>query len=136
HRLQPVIELLHGGAHVRHGARGVAADADQRVGPLDAGGKDAARPVIFERAADQMDAVGEERRGERVACEPRALPPDEADARTPGPAQPALAGDAEWAAHAAPLSGIAIIVPPPPPASPPPPGRSSRTGPRPCRARR
>ena len=39
----------------------------QRVRLVDAGGKHAARAVVFERAAEQADAVGKQRRGQRVA---------------------------------------------------------------------
>ena len=64
---QPVIELLHRGADIRRLARRVALDRDQRVRLLGAGRQDAARPVILERAADEMHAIGEQRRGQRVA---------------------------------------------------------------------
>ena len=50
-RRQPVIEFLHRGADVRCLARRVAFDLDQRVGLLGAGGKDAARAVVLERAS-------------------------------------------------------------------------------------
>ena len=70
-RVQPVIELLHGGPHVRRLARGVALDRHQRIGLLGAGRQDAARPMVLERAADQMDVVGDQRRGQRVALRGR-----------------------------------------------------------------
>jgi len=100
HGLQAVIELLHGGAHIGRDAPGIAADADQRVRLLRARAEHAARPVILERAPHEMDAVGEERRGERVAFEPGEVLPVEGEARDARRRQPAMAGDAEGTAHA------------------------------------
>ena len=65
--LQAVEELDHRGARVGLGPAAAAVDADERIRLFRAGRQDAARPVILERAADEMDAVGEQRRGERVA---------------------------------------------------------------------
>ena len=65
-RFEAVIELGRGRLGVRLAAR-AAAQFDQRVGFFRAGGEQPARPVIFERAADQLDAIGDQRRGERVA---------------------------------------------------------------------
>src|SRR5581483_4106159 len=56
-------------AEVRRLAPAAAIDRDQRVRLLGASRNDAARPVILERAADQVDAVGEQRRSQRVAGE-------------------------------------------------------------------
>ena len=67
--LEAVAELLDRGAGVRLEAAGAAAGADQRVRLVGAGGDDAARAVVLERAAHQVDAVGEQRRGEGVAGE-------------------------------------------------------------------
>ena len=64
--VEPVIELDGGGAGVRLAPR-ARAELDQRAGLLRAGREDAARAMIFERAADQAHAVGEQRRSERVA---------------------------------------------------------------------
>ena len=47
---------------------GVVAHAHQRIRLFAAGRVDAARPVVFEAARDQVHAVGEQRRGERVAA--------------------------------------------------------------------
>ncbi len=63
---EAVVQLDLGRARVGLAAR-AAAQFDQRVRLLGAGGEDAARPVVLERAADEADAVGDERRGERVA---------------------------------------------------------------------
>ena len=65
-RLEAVVELGGGGARVRL-APGAGAQLDDRVRLLRAGREDAARPVVLERAADQRDAVGQQRRGERIA---------------------------------------------------------------------
>ena len=100
HGGEAVVKLLHGGAHVGRRAPGVAADADQRVRLLGAGGKHAARPVILERAAHQVNAVGQQRGSQRVALQPGMGDPVEGKARHARRRQPALAGDAEGAAHA------------------------------------
>ena len=63
---QPVVELGRGRARVRLAPR-AGAQFDQRVRLFRACREDAARAVILERAADQLHAVGEQRRGERVA---------------------------------------------------------------------
>ena len=52
---------------VRIDATAAAVDREQRIGLLGAVAEDAARPMILERAADEVDAVGEQRRGDRVA---------------------------------------------------------------------
>jgi hypothetical protein len=60
----------------RHGGRagvrlepGAGAEADEGVRLLDAGGEDAAGAMVLEAAADEGDAVGEQRGGEGVAGE-------------------------------------------------------------------
>ncbi len=60
------VELDLRGARVGLGAR-AARELHQRVGLVGARGGDAARPVVLEAAGDEMHAVGEQRRGERVA---------------------------------------------------------------------
>ena len=65
--LEALVELDLRGAQVRGVARGIAPHRHQRVRLLGAGGQDAARPVVLERAPDEVHAVGEQRRGERVA---------------------------------------------------------------------
>ena len=63
---QAVVKGDLGRSCVRHrGRRG--AELDQRVRLLDTGGDDAARPVVLEAASDEVDAVGQQRRGQRVA---------------------------------------------------------------------
>ena len=63
---EPLIELGHGRARVGLATRAVA-QFNERVGLLGAGGEDAARPVIFERAPHETHAVRQQRRGQRVA---------------------------------------------------------------------
>jgi hypothetical protein len=72
-----------------------AVGADERVRLLAAGRQDAARPVVLERAADEMDAVGEQRRRERVAGPADEGPAVEEEADGPRRIGAALAGDAE-----------------------------------------
>ena len=49
-----------GGAQIRRETALPGADADQRVGLVGTHAENAARPMIFERAAHQMDAIGEQ----------------------------------------------------------------------------
>ena len=63
---QAVVQLDLGGAHVGLGAR-VAAQLHERVRLLGTCAEDAARAVILEAAPDQMDAIRQQRRSERVA---------------------------------------------------------------------
>ena len=53
-----VIKLSHCGPDIGVG-HGPGADGDQRVGFLHPGGKDPARTVIFETAANKMTAIGQ-----------------------------------------------------------------------------
>ncbi len=66
--VETVVKLDRRGARVGL-APGAGAQLDEGVGLLRAGRHDAARPVIFERAADQAHAVRDQRRGQRVAGE-------------------------------------------------------------------
>ena len=68
--VEPVVELDLRRAQVRRLAPAAAIDVDQRVRLLRARRKDAARPVILERAPDEMNAVGQQRRGQRIAGKP------------------------------------------------------------------
>src|SRR3954470_22998061 len=63
---QTFVDLDLGGAQVRLGAV-AALKLDQRVWLFRTGGENAARTVILEAAGDQMDAVGEQGRGEGIA---------------------------------------------------------------------
>ena len=97
--IEPVIDLLHGRPHVRLPARGIAPHPDERVRFLRTRREDAARPVVLERPPDEMDAVGEKRRGERIAGERRVARPVEGEARRLRRRQPAGAGNAIGPAH-------------------------------------
>src|SRR6185312_2020902 len=66
-RDKPVVKLDLGRAQVRGEAGGLALKGDERVRLLRPGAEDPARPVIFERPPDEMDAVGDEGGSERVA---------------------------------------------------------------------
>jgi hypothetical protein len=56
---------------------------DKRVRLLTAGSQKAARTMIFERAADQLDVVRNERRGERIAGQSRVGMPVERKLQRP-----------------------------------------------------
>ncbi len=110
HRRQPVINLLDGGAYVRCTARGVAVNAHQRVRLLRARRQDAARAMIFERPPDQMDIVGKQRGGKRIALQPLIGTPVEGEGKPPGCRKPPGAGDAIGSDHQ-PLSFPSVAAP-------------------------
>ena len=60
-------------------ATGAVAQFDERVGLLRPGSKNAARPVILERAADEADVVGNERRGKRISGKSQIASPVEGE---------------------------------------------------------
>ena len=93
-RLQPLVEFRHGGAGVGL-APGAGAQFDQGVRLLRAGREDAAGPVILERAADETHAVGEQRRGQRVAVVAGEAASVEAEVARPVPIDQAAGGGAE-----------------------------------------
>src|SRR5581483_9367028 len=64
--VEAVVELDGRGAGVRLASR-ARSELDERARLLGARGQDATGAMIFERARDEADAVGKERRGERVA---------------------------------------------------------------------
>ena len=64
--VEPVVKLDHGRARIGLAPR-AGPQLDQRIRLFGAGAEDAARPVIFERAADQALAIGKQRRGKRIA---------------------------------------------------------------------
>src|SRR6185312_14096260 len=74
--LHALLDGRHTGAHGR-----VAVDLDEAVGALAAAAQKAAGAVVLERAREDADAVGVERRGDRVAGEAldRPAPPRERD---------------------------------------------------------
>ncbi len=59
-------QRLQGGTHQRHG-QAIDLHPQERVRLLEARGENAARTVIFETSRDDTDAVGQQRRGKRIA---------------------------------------------------------------------
>jgi hypothetical protein len=66
-RHQAVEQRLLGGTHVGHLGRLGAAQLDQRIGLLGAGGDDAPSARVLEATVDDIHAVGQQRRGQGVA---------------------------------------------------------------------
>ncbi len=64
---EPIVKLDLGRAQIRRHPARSARKRDQRVRLLGAGAQDSPRPVIFERAPDEMKAVGDQGGRERVA---------------------------------------------------------------------
>ena len=97
-RFEPVEQLRSGGAGVRLPPR-AAAQLDKRVGLLRPRSQDAARAMVLEGTADEMDAIRDQRGGERIAREARQAFPVEGE-REVGPTlhQPA-GGQAEGLAR-------------------------------------
>ncbi len=98
---EPVVELDLRGAQVRRHPGLVPRHGDERVGLVGAGRQDAARAVVFERPAEKMNAVGEQRRGERVALETLVGMSVEGEAERCRAVDPAAPGRAEIDAHGA-----------------------------------
>ena len=105
---KPVIDLLHGGADVGRLAGAIALDGDQRVRLLRARRQDAARTMVLERAADEMDVVGDQRGGERVAFEGGVFLAVEGKADGLA-GEAALAGDAVEGGHWAGLGEVGAL---------------------------
>ncbi len=82
--VEPVVKLDGGGAGVGLAPR-ARAKLDQSIRLFRACGEDAARAVVFERAADETNAVGKQRRGERVAGMAAELSAVEIKAQGPRP---------------------------------------------------
>ena len=110
---QAVVELDLGRAQVRLGAR-PGFQLNERVGLLGAGREDASRPVVLEAAPDQHDAVGQERRGQRIAGETRIGAAVEGEPERTGAVDPATFASAHrLRAHApspSPASGGAAPI--------------------------
>ena len=84
-----VEDFLHRGAHVGLLAQAVAGDVDQRIRFLRPGGQETTRAVIFERAADQMHAIGQQRRRDGIAFQRRIDLAVEGETGGSGRGQPA-----------------------------------------------
>ena len=81
-------------ARVFGSVRAPVRSSTSALGSSEPAGQDAARPVVFERAADQPDAVGEQRRSERVAGKARVAPAVERELERPGAVDEAARGKA------------------------------------------
>ena len=81
---QTVVQLDFRGAQIGRDPGSVAPDGHQRVGLFRSGAEQAAGPVVFERASEQVYPVGEQRRGEGVALEAAQLAPIEGEAYRSG----------------------------------------------------
>ena len=79
---EAVVELGRGGARVGLAPR-AGPQLDQRIGLLRSGRQDAARAMILERPPDQMHAVGQQRRRQRVAGMAAVAAPVEGERRAP-----------------------------------------------------
>src|SRR3546814_18627431 len=88
-----------------------AAQGDQRVGLLDAGGEQAAWAVVLEAATVEVAAAGEQRGGEGVAGEALVAPPLECEAARPAAVHEAAAVEPK-AAHAPPPSPLCSAASP------------------------
>ncbi len=100
---EAVIELDLGRAQVRRDARGVAAHGDQRIGLLGARREDSARAMVFERPPDQVHAVREQRRRERVALQTLEGFAVEGESQRSGPVHAPAARRAECAQGRSPI---------------------------------
>src|SRR5205823_4248041 len=103
---QTLVQLNLGRAQIGCITRIVAPYADQRVRFVRARAQNAARPVVLERAPNQMHAVGEQRRGKRVPCEPLVAASVEAEAERAGAVDSAAFRRTETRAHAGRCSPI------------------------------
>ena len=82
--IKPVVKLDRGGAGIGLAPR-ARAKLDQSIRLFRPRGENAARAVVFERAADETNAVGKQRRGERVAGMAAELSAVEIEAQGPRP---------------------------------------------------
>src|SRR3546814_19073696 len=83
-RLHPIVEFELRRQQVRRVAAVFAPDADERVRLVGACAQDAARSMIFERPSDEVHAIGEQGRGERIALQSRHRLAVECEAQRPG----------------------------------------------------
>src|SRR5579859_864119 len=105
---EPIEDLQHGRPRIRLKPARAAIGADQRVGFLRTGRQDTAWAMVLERAADQMDAVGEQSRGERIALETIVGDAVEGEANLLAGFDPAPAGDAIAGHDRASLSSASV----------------------------
>src|SRR5204863_6609575 len=88
---EPVVEFDLCCPQVRLRARAFA-QLDEGVGLLRAGAQDSPRPVIFETAADEMHAIGQQGGSQRVPRMALIASPIEGEAERPGPIDGAALG--------------------------------------------
>ena len=93
-RFHAVEDFLHGGAHIGLTAGIVAGNVHQRAGFLRASAQNAARAVVLERAACEVNAVCQHGGSERVAFHRVELPAIQREGDRFRRAQAALAGNA------------------------------------------
>ncbi len=84
---------------IRRDATGASIDRHQCVGFLRSSGQNTARPMIFERAADQVHAVRQQCRCERVAKTAGVSSAVEAESERACAIHPATVGSAERTCH-------------------------------------
>ena len=73
-RLHPFVDFLNRSAGIRR-LLAVLNDLDKPVRVLRSGGHQPARAMVFEAAPDQFHIIGDQRRGQRIALEPRQIAP-------------------------------------------------------------
>ena len=105
--LEPFVELDLGRPRVRIAAPARPHELDQRVRLLGTGGHDPPRPVVLEAPPDQMDAVGEQRRGEGIAGCTLIGTAVEAERQGLRPIDPPTLRQPEATAHDSPSGGFA-----------------------------
>ena len=93
--VEAVIQLDLGGPRVRFGVRPARRDLHQGARLVLAGGEDAARTVVLDAAADEVNAVGQQRRRQRIADEAGMAVAGEAERHRPGPVDAAAGGEAK-----------------------------------------
>ena len=103
-RAQARAGLDHGGAVVRVDPAGPAIDREQRARLVGAVAQDAARAVVLERAPDEMDAVGQQCRGDGVAGESVDRLAVELEDDGAGAVDASAAGQSERLCHLTPSS--------------------------------
>ena len=98
-RLHPLEDFLDGRPHIRRMGVRRARNIDERVGFFRPGGENAARPVILEGPTGQVNPIGDQGRGERVALDAGQLTAVECEGYGARRNEPALARDAVGSAH-------------------------------------
>src|SRR5262249_29988000 len=96
-RLQALVQLNLGGSQIGRITSGITPYGDQCVGFFGTGGKNSTRPMVFEGSAHQMHAIGEQRRGERVACKASVRASIKGEVQHPRTVDPASSGRAQAA---------------------------------------